>query len=168
MMDNSAARQELNEVLNDMGDYTMNATDFVNSMANMRKSAKVGGRGRGIVRPVPQDSLAEVRLAAQINRLLPKAVPIGQLATTEDTLARDFDTEITAGLRAMGIYGADGVLRSDRTRRTMLDGKDMHVDGDFPVILNRDLFQERYLEGANDEANAVPPQTSSRQPAMVR
>lgn len=143
MLDNSEAFEELNGIINQMGGYTMNAADFVSSYENMRRTTKVGGRGRGIIRQNVQEGMAEIRLAAQLNRLQPHAFPIGHLPTTDEILARNDPSEITASIRAMGISGADGALRSATTRRTMLDGEDIHIDGNVPVILNGDLFHHR-------------------------
>lgn len=153
MLDNTEASEELNDIINQMGGYTMNAADFVSSYENMRRTTRVGGRGRGIVRQNVQDGMAEIRLAAQLNRLQPHAFPIGHLATTDEILARDDPSEITASIRAMGISGADGALRSATTRRTMLDGEDIHIDGNVPVILNGDLFHHQ--RPASDE-NSLP------------
>ncbi|XP_058121345.1 uncharacterized protein LOC131293271 [Anopheles ziemanni] len=155
MLDNSEASEELNGIINQMGGYTMNAADFVSSYENMRRTTRVGGRGRGIIRQNAQDGMAEIRLAAQLNRLQPHAFPIGHLATTDEILARNDPSEITAGIRAMGISGADGALSSATTRRTILDGDDIHIDGNVPVILNGDLFHHQ--RNSPDESNLPKP-----------
>uniref|UniRef100_A0A182WGF1 Uncharacterized protein n=1 Tax=Anopheles minimus TaxID=112268 RepID=A0A182WGF1_9DIPT len=133
MLDCSAAEEEMDRVINSWG-YTMNATDYMNSIrnvnptANFASSASGMGRGRGFV-DVSRDRLSQVRLAAAINRNAAHTNPMGHLPTTEETLAKDVGPEITAGLRSIGIISREDMLSSRTTVRNVpLCTEDIRID----------------------------------------
>uniref|UniRef100_A0A182MK05 Uncharacterized protein n=1 Tax=Anopheles culicifacies TaxID=139723 RepID=A0A182MK05_9DIPT len=162
MIDFSAAEEEMDRVINSWG-YTMNATDYMNSLrnrnptANFASSAIGMGRGRGCI-DVSRDSLNRVRLAAQINRNAAHTNPMGHLPTTEETLAKDVGPEITAGLRSIGILPTEDTLSSRTSRRTVpLCGEDVRIDRKVPVILNGEVFHARG-HANNEYDEELPPQ----------
>ncbi|XP_049284851.1 uncharacterized protein LOC125764538 [Anopheles funestus] len=159
MIDYSAAEAEMDREINSWG-YTMNATDYMSGLRNVRPTANFAssaismGRGRGCV-DISRHRLDEVRLAAQINRQAVHNNPMGHLPTTEETLAKDVGPEITAGLRSIGILSSDGQLNAKTTlRNAPRCSEDIRIDRNVPVILNGDVFHALYR--SNDEE--LPPQ----------
>ncbi|XP_052864373.1 uncharacterized protein LOC128270983 [Anopheles cruzii] len=140
----SKGEDEIDKAINDWG-YVMSAENYVSSPQRKLPLSEtrriVCGRGRGVVAPPPENSaLEKVRLAAHINRL--DASSASRLRTTDETLAQSNPaTEITATLRSLGIRSEDYELTGRTTRRSLLDNnRDIHFDGNIPVILNGDLF----------------------------
>lgn len=147
MIDHSAAEKEIDREINSWG-YTMNATDYMSSIQNVRPSASFArsavpmGRGRGCV-DVSRDKLEQVRLAAQINRLAAHNNPPGHLPTTEETLDKDVGPEITAGLRSVGILSSHDELQGNKTRRNVNLEDDLRIDRNVPLMLSSDFFHSR-------------------------
>ncbi|XP_058058366.1 uncharacterized protein LOC131209334 [Anopheles bellator] len=144
----SKGEEEIDQAVNDWG-YVMSAEDYMSSPQRRLLSAEsrqiVRGRGRACVAPPAENSaLEKMRLAAHINRL--DASSAGRLRTTDETLAQSNPaTEITATLRSLGIRGEDydTTTFGRTTRRALVDNnRDIHLDGNIPVILNGDLFHQ--------------------------
>uniref|UniRef100_A0A182Y0K1 Uncharacterized protein n=1 Tax=Anopheles stephensi TaxID=30069 RepID=A0A182Y0K1_ANOST len=163
MRDCSAAEEEIDREINSWG-YTMNATDYMSGLQNVRPSASFArsavpmGRGRGCV-DVSRERLEQVRLAAEINRQEAHRNPMGHLPTTEETLEKDVGPEITAGLRSVGILSSAGELNSKTTRRNVNLGEDMRIDRNVPLMLSSEFFHSRSSAGPCQELELeLPPQ----------
>lgn len=127
--------------------YSISLSDYDRSLqseesAQLKMVNTVGaGRGRGIT---DSNYMANVRLASEISELKAHTVPMGYLPTTEDVLKGPPEYEITSLLRRLGISGHDGEISSRKTRQMPKHEKEIHIDGNLPVILNGDLFNTTY------------------------
>ncbi|XP_050078377.1 uncharacterized protein LOC126565257 [Anopheles maculipalpis] len=167
MHDFSAAEEEIDREINSWG-YTMNATDYMSGLQNVRPSASfarsaVPGRGRGYV-DVSRDKLQQIRLAAQINRLEAHKNPIGHLPTTEETLDKDVGPEITAGLRSVGILSSARELNDNKTCRNV-NHEDLRIDRNVPLMLSSDFFHARSDTPHADEQELAPLPTLDYDPS---
>uniref|UniRef100_A0A8W7PZR4 Uncharacterized protein n=2 Tax=gambiae species complex TaxID=44542 RepID=A0A8W7PZR4_ANOCL len=169
MIDRTSAEEEISRAINSAMGYTMNATEYFNGLDNGSFTSTVAGataskpmgRGRGVV-DVSHSRLEEIRLAARISRLQAQNYPMGHLPTTREILAGDRAAEITAGLRTLGIHSTDSQLSSRTTIPTVVKEK-IRVDGKVPLILDGDLFHQRYCseeEDEDDESQSASPKPS--------
>lgn len=163
MRDCRAAEEEIDREINSWG-YTMNATDYMSGLQNVRPSASFArsavpmGRGRGFV-DVSRERFQKIHLAAQINRLEAHNNPVGHLPTTEETLDKDVGPEITAGLRSVGILCSDGELNKKTSRQNVNVENDIRIDRNVPLMLSSEFFHSRASAGpSHDDELELPPQ----------